>query len=71
MINTLIGYSQSIIVEKIKLIETVDNNSVSNIPRVKDLENSQNPIVERINAVILDRFMINSFEQEELGEFRW
>ena len=71
LINTLIGYSQEIIVEKIKLVNTVDKSSVSEIPRVKDLVNGKNPVVKKINAMILDRFMINSFKQEELEEFRW
>lgn len=71
LINTLVSYSQGIIVEKIKLTETVDNRYVSEIPKVKDLTNEKNPIVEKINSQILDRFMINSFKQSELEEFRW
>lgn len=64
-------YNQKTIVEKIKLIETVDNRYVSEIPKVRDLTNKKNPIVDKINTQILDRFMINSFEQSELEEFRW
>jgi len=71
LINTSIGYSQKIIVESIKLIETVDNRFVSEIPKVKDLTNDNNPVVMKINSVILDRFMISSFEQNDLDEFRW
>ncbi len=71
LINTAIGYSQKIIVEKIKLTETVDNRYVSEIPKVKDLANNKNPVVEKIDSTILDCFMISSFKQEELEEFRW
>jgi hypothetical protein len=71
LVNALESYSQGIIVEKIKLTETVDNRYVSEIPKVKDLTNEKNPIVEKINSQILDRFMINSFKQSELEEFRW
>ncbi len=71
LINTILSYSQEITIEKIKLTETVDNRYVSEIPKVKDLTNNKNPIVEKINSQILDRFMINSFNQNELEEFRW
>lgn len=71
LINTLVSYCQGIIVEKIKLTETVDNSYVSEIPKVKDLTGGKNPIVEKINYQILEYFMINSFNQSELEEFRW
>lgn len=64
-------YSQKIIVEKIKLTETIDKKYVSEIPKVRDLTNSNNGIVDIINNQILERFMINSFIQKELEEFRW
>jgi len=66
-----VGYSQEYVVETVELIETVDNTYVSDIPRVRDLENENNQIVESINSRILDRFMINSFTQSELEQFRW
>lgn len=47
LINSLVYYNQKIIVEKIKLIETVDNRYVSEIPKVRDLRNKKNPIVEK------------------------
>ncbi len=71
LINTSIGYCQNIIVEKIILTETVDNRYVSEIPEVKDLANEENPVVDKIDSTILDRFMISSYKQEELEEFRW
>lgn len=71
LINSLISYSQEYVLEKVKLTETVDNKYVSEIPRFKDKSNDSNPVVERINSQILDRFMINSFVQSELEEFRW
>ncbi|MBI5539306.1 MAG: hypothetical protein HY951_04555 [Bacteroidia bacterium] len=71
LINTLISYSQEFVVEKVQLIETVDNKYVSEIPRLKDKLDDSNPVVDRINFQILDRFMINSYVQSELEEFRW
>jgi hypothetical protein len=71
LMNTLIGYSQEFVVEKVQLKETVDNKYVSEIPRLKDESDEHNPVVERINSQILDRFMINSYVQNELEEFRW
>ncbi len=71
LLNASFVFSQQIIVEKVKLIETIDSQFVSEIPRVKDLNNKNSKIVEKINAEILDRFMINSFNQSDLDEFRW
>ncbi|MBN1949733.1 MAG: hypothetical protein JW801_00925 [Bacteroidales bacterium] len=71
LINSLISYSQEYVIEIAQLTETVDNKYVSEIPRLKDKSNESNPVVERINSQILDYFMINSFIQSELEEFRW
>jgi hypothetical protein len=71
LFNTLISYSQEFVVEKVQLTETVDNRSVSEIPRLKDKLDESNPVVESINSQILDRFMISSYVQSELEEFRW
>lgn len=71
LINTVISYSQDFVVEKVQLTETVDNRYVSEIPRLKDKSNDNNPVVESINSQILDRFMINSYEQNKQEEFRW
>jgi hypothetical protein len=71
LINTLISYSQEFVVEKVQLTETVDNRSVSEIPRLKDKSDESNPVVDRINSQILDRFMISSYVQSVLEEFRW
>jgi hypothetical protein len=59
------------VVDTIQLTETVDQRSVSDIPRLRDTSNEDNPVVESINSRILDRFMINSYVQSELDEFRW
>jgi len=53
------------------LTETVDHKYGSEIPRLRDTSNESNPVVESINSLILDRFMINSYVQSELEEFRW
>ena len=71
LMSTLISYSQEFVVEIVRLKETVDNKYVSEIPRLKDESDEHNPVVERINSQILDRFMINSYVQSELEEFRW
>lgn len=71
LLTSSLVYGQQIIVEKIKLIETIDSEYVSEIPRVKDLKNKNSKIIEKINSQILERFMINSFEQKKLKEFRW
>jgi hypothetical protein len=71
LINAWMSYGQEFVVEKVQLTETVDNRYVSEIPRLKDVINDSNTVVEAINSLILDRFMINSFEQSELDEFRW
>jgi hypothetical protein len=63
--------AQNIIVEKIKITETVDKNTTSDIPKLKDLSNPQNPIVEKINSSLLETFDIPSFNQSEITEFRW
>jgi hypothetical protein len=69
--NTWMSYGQEFVVEKVLFTETVDNRSVSEIPRLKDVLDDSNSVVEAINSLILDRFMINSFKQSELDEFRW
>ena len=71
LISTLISYSQEFVVEKVQLTETVDNKYVSEIPRLKDKSDESNPVVDGINSQILDRFMMNSYVQSELEEFRW
>ncbi|MCL2596409.1 MAG: hypothetical protein FWD66_01855 [Paludibacter sp.] len=58
-----VSFGQDIVVEKVRL--TNNDNDVSEIPRVKDLKNANNVAVEKINAQILDRFMITGFEQNE------
>lgn len=67
----MIGSSQNYVVENIKLVETLNNKNVSDIPKLRDLKSDKNPIVDKINARILDIFMIESFVQKEIEEFRW
>lgn len=71
LINTMICFGQTYVVEEVHLTETLENEYVSKIPKLKDLSNADNPVVERINFQILDRFMINSYEQSEIDDFRW
>jgi len=71
LINTLISFSQEFVVQKVHLTESIENMYVSDIPKLKDLSNDNNPVVDMINSQILDRFMINSYEQSEIDEFRW
>lgn len=63
--------AQNITVEKVLIKETMDKNSVSNIPRVKDISNSHNPVVEKINSYLLEVFDIPSFNSNEITDFRW
>ena len=69
LLVTLVSYGQNIVVEKVRLTNAY--NDISDIPKVRDLENIDNEVVGKINAQILDRFNITSFEQNELEEFRW
>jgi len=71
LINTLNCYCQEFVVEKVHLTESIENKNVSDIPKLKDLSDDNNPVVDLINSQILDRFMINSYEQSEIDEFRW
>ncbi len=71
LINTLIGFSQDFIVEKVQLTETIANENVSEIPRLKDTSNESNPAVNYINSQILDLFRIDSYSQSEIEDFRW
>ncbi len=60
-----------ITVDTVQLTETVDKRYVSQLPRVRDASGGVNQAVAKINAAILDLFMINSYYQSELEEFRW
>ena len=71
LINTMICSGQKYVVEKVKLKETFEKVNVSEIPRLKDLSNDNNPVVDLINSKILECFMINSYKQSEIDEFRW
>lgn len=71
LINTIISHGQRYVVEKIQITETIENMNVSEIPKLKDLSDDDNPVVSSINARILDRFMLNSYDQTEIEEFRW
>jgi hypothetical protein len=67
---TIVGCSQDIVVEKVRFT-SVDSHFDAEIPRVIDLKNANNAVVKKINSHILDRFMIESFEQTESENFRW
>lgn len=71
MLGSLSSTSQNIIVQKIKLRNTKYKEYTSDIPKLKDLKNPKNTVVEKINNQILEYFMINSFKQNELEEFAW
>lgn len=71
ILGSLSSTSQNIIVQKIKLRNTNDKEYTSDIPKLKDLKNPKNTVVEKINNQILEYFMINSFKQNELEEFKW
>lgn len=58
-------------VEKVELTETVDNRYVSKLPKLTSESEEKIQVVNKINAFILDRFMVESFDQSELEEFRW
>ena len=67
-----LGLAQNnIIIESIEFTETVDNQYLSYIPKLVDKANSHNEAVAKINKQILDIFMLESYKQEELSEFRW
>ena len=61
----------SLIVEKIPMASTIDTLYISYVPKLVDTSNAQNPTVQKINAYLLERFMIDSFESGEGEEFRW
>ena len=71
----LLGYTisnaQDIIVQKIKLKNTSYKEYISWIPKIEDVKNQKNPVVEKINSQILEYFSINSFNQNEIEEFKW
>jgi hypothetical protein len=71
LVNSGISYCQEYVVEKVKLTETVDNKYVSEIPKIKAKANDSDLVADIINSQILDRFMIKSYVQSELEEFRW
>ena len=62
-----IGHAQ-ITVEKV-VLEAGEEGA--KIPRLTDQANANNPIVEKINLFILDRFMLESFNADEIEDLRW
>jgi len=66
------SFAQSnFVVERIQLTNTIDKESKSFIPKLKDIANPKNPIVAKVNQHFMDRFEITSYNQRELEEFRW
>ncbi len=58
-------------VDTVELIETVNNKYLSKIPKLVSKSKEKTDVPNKINTFILDRFMIESFNQAELKEFRW
>jgi hypothetical protein len=61
----------TVVVEKIVFTSTVDKESISDIPYVKDPAGRQNQVTEKINAAIQDRFMFDSFDPKSVTSFYW
>lgn len=66
-----ISYSQEIVVEKVKFDTLNNNGHFSEIPKVRDVSNANSKAVEKMNDQILDRFMLNSFDPDDIEDFRW
>ncbi len=64
-------HAQNMVVEKIRITNTIDKENNSMIPKLKDLSNPRNPIVDKINSYLLETFDITSYKQSEITEFRW
>ena len=62
---------QQILVEEVLLESTISAGDFSKIPRLRDPSDPNNPMVQKINAVILDQLMIESYEQSEVVDFRY
>src|SRR6187402_2986627 len=63
--------AQNIVVETIRITNTVDKENHYSIPKLKDLSNARNAIVDKINSYLLETFDITSYNQSEIDEFRW
>jgi hypothetical protein len=63
--------SQNIVIEEVPILETIDKKNTSRLPRFKDLSKLANPVVNKLNAFVLDLFSIQSYNQNEITEFRW
>lgn len=70
MLSSGVCAQPGIRIESVTLTETISNESTSQIPRVVHAD-ANNAVAAKINATLRDRFMIESFEQKEIGEFRW
>lgn len=60
--------SAQVTVEKV-ILEQGEGGSKT--PRLVDKTNANNQAVEKINLAILDRFMLESFNPEEVNDLRW
>ena len=63
-------YSQNVTVETVGLTDPNTNMS-ADIPKVVDLSGMHSEIVKKINDQIRERFMISSFDQNELESLPW
>lgn len=58
-------------VERVRLVETVDNSYESHIPRLVVSGEGRNAITDTINTWLMDRYMIESYDQARVETFRW
>jgi hypothetical protein len=63
--------SQNIVIEEVPIVETIEKKNTSRLPRFKDLSNRSNPMVSKLNAFVLDVFSLETYNQNEITEFRW
>lgn len=71
LISLLSVCNGQVVVDSIRFIETVDKRYVSYIPKVRGISGENSKAIAAINASILDEFMLESFKQSEIEEFRW
>lgn len=65
-----ISFSQEYIVESAELPEAIFNSTVE-IPRLTSSLEENKRVVDNINHQILQQFFIDSYNQDEIDEFRW
>ena len=58
-------------VKAVEFTETVDHEYVSRLPKLTTTLEEKQEVVDKVNALILERFGLDSFSQNEQDEFRW